>query len=62
MIQVPIDHFIVRFKDGTVKKIIVGEGEGYFKEEFFKGALESFTTHEVFVAKGTETTIQNGKK
>lgn len=48
----PIEHFIVRLKDGRVFKIVVEEGEGYFKEESFVGQYESFTMYQAFIAKG----------
>jgi hypothetical protein len=48
----PIDHFIVRFKDGRVKKVVVGDGEGFYREELFVGQHKSFTTYQVYVAEG----------
>lgn len=48
----PIEHFIVRLKDGRVYKVFVEEGEGYFKEEEFRGQFETFTMYECFIAKG----------
>ena len=53
----PILYFLVKFKDGTVRKIVVGDGEGYFREEHFKGAESEFTTYQVFVAKGVSKDI-----
>jgi hypothetical protein len=57
----PIEHFIVRFSDGTVKKVVVGEGNGFFREEEFVGTKESFTTYQCFVAKGSSREIPSSK-
>jgi hypothetical protein len=56
----PIDHFIVRFKDGRVKKVLVGDGEGYYREEHFVGQYKSFTTYQVYVAEGDVKDIDTG--
>jgi len=56
----PIDHFIVRFKDGRVKKIVVGDGEGYYREEHFVGQHKSFRTYQVYVAEGDVKDIPTG--
>lgn len=53
----PIDHFIVKFRDGRVRRIDVGEGEGYFKAERFVGTDAEFTTYSIFVAKGLSREI-----
>jgi hypothetical protein len=42
----------VKFKDGTTKHILVGDGEGIYREEFFKGEKKSFVTQTVFIANG----------
>ncbi len=50
MVQVetiPIKSFLVEFLDGTTRKIEVGDGEGYFREEEFKG---TFNTYQCFIA------------
>ena len=53
----PIDHFIVKFADGTVKKIVVGDGNGYYREEKFIGETAEFTTYQCYVAKGISKVI-----
>ena len=58
----PIDSFTVRFKDGSVKKVTVGEGEGFFRESEFKGEKKTFTTYECFVAEGELKEIPSGKE
>lgn len=51
----PIKAFTVTFTDDTTRKIVVGEGEGFFREEVFKGSKESFITYEAYIAsKGTK--------
>jgi hypothetical protein len=59
---VPIDHFIVVFTDGTVKRIDVGEGNGFYREEAFVGDNASFTTYECFITKGTSRDIPSFRK
>ena len=56
-LTVPIDHFIVKFKDGTVKKIIVGEGNGYYREEEYIGEKAGFVTYQCYVSKGVSKEI-----
>jgi hypothetical protein len=53
----PIEHFIVKFKDGTVMKVEVGEGNGYYREEQFIGETAGFMTYQCFVSKGLSKTI-----
>ena len=57
---VPIEHFIVRFKDGTVKKVTVTDGDGFFRESFYRGDKGSFTTFECFIAAGESRDIPSG--
>jgi len=57
----PIEHFIVRFKDGTVKKVTVGKGEGFFREETVVGSKASFTTYQCFIAQGDAREIPSNK-
>lgn len=56
----PIKNIIVRLKDGTVKKIEVGDGEGFFREEVIAGPEKSVTTHQCFIAGGIISEIQSG--
>ena len=56
-LTVPIKHFIVKFKDGSVKKIEVGDGNGYYREELFVGEKEGFTTYQCFISKGLSKDI-----
>ena len=56
-LTVPIEHFIVKFADGTVKKIIVGDGNGYYREEQYIGEAAEFTTYQCYVAKGLSRII-----
>ena len=49
---IPIESFIVKLKDGRSLQIHVGEGDGFFREEFFVGANKSFTTYQAYVANG----------
>ena len=47
----PIKAFTVTFADDTTRTIKVQEGaEGFFREELFKGNLESFITYEAYIA------------
>lgn len=59
---VPIDHFIVVFLDGTVKKVEVGDGTGFYREETFIGKEASFTTYETFITRGTAREIPSFRK
>lgn len=49
----PIKSFIVRFADGTRRKIEVGDGEGFFREELISGSEKSISTYQCFVAGGS---------
>lgn len=48
----PIEYCTVKLKDGRFLQIIVNDGEGFFRQEVFKGPEKSFTTQQVFVANG----------
>lgn len=49
---VPIESFIVKLKDGRSIQILVGDGDGFFREEFFVGKQKSFRTFQAYVANG----------
>lgn len=58
----PIESILVRFRDGRVKKVTVGKGEGFYREEHFSGSKKSFTTIDCFVTEGIVTDIPSFKK
>lgn len=60
---VPIESVIIRFTDGSVKKIeSCGEdGSAFYRESFFSGEKEAFATYETFIAKGVVKDIQGAK-
>jgi len=49
-VTIPIDYFIVKFKDGSLKTVNVDDGEGYFREEELIGETKSLTTYQCFIA------------
>lgn len=48
-----IKSCIVRLADGTKRRIIVGEGDGFLREEILVGAEKTVVTYQVFVAGGS---------
>jgi hypothetical protein len=49
-VTIPIDYFIVKFKDGTLRTVNVDDGDGYFREEELIGEAKSLTTYQCFIA------------
>ena len=47
-----IKSFVVYLDDGRVIQVSRDDGEGYFREEHFKGSERSFSTYQCFVANG----------
>ena len=49
-VTIPIDYFIVKFKDGSLKTVNVDDGDGYYREEELVGEAKSLTTYQCFIA------------
>ena len=54
-VTIPIDYFIVKFKDGSLKTVNVDDGDGYFREEELIGPDKSLTTYQCFIATKEKT-------
>lgn len=52
-----IKSVIVRLADGSRRKIVVGSGEGFFREEIIAGPEKSVVTHQCFIAGGVITEL-----
>ena len=49
-VTIPIDYFIVKFKDGSLRTVNVDDGDGYYREEELVGETKSLTTYQCFIA------------
>ena len=49
---VPIKSFVVYLQDGRVIQVLTDGGQGFFREQIFKGSEKTFSTWECFVANG----------
>lgn len=54
-VTIPIDYFIVKFKDGRLKTVNVEDGDGYYREEELVGEAKSLTTYQCFIATKEKT-------
>ena len=61
---IPIKSFIAYLADGRIIQILTDGGEGFFREQHFKGEARSFVTHECFVTNGRQKllTLFGGEK
>ena len=48
----PIESFVVKLRNGRSFQILVEDGDGFFREEFFVGKTKSFRTFQAYVANG----------
>ena len=49
---IPIKSFVAYLADGRIIQILTDGGEGFFREQHFRGSERSFYTHECFVTNG----------
>ena len=62
MRTVPIESFLVTLKDGRKIQILVGEGDGFFREEMFEHGTRKLTTFQAFIAGGKLREVPTFKK
>lgn len=48
----PIESFVVKLKNGRSFQVLVNDGDGFFREEYFIGKSKSFRTFQAYVANG----------
>lgn len=49
---VPIKSFVAYLADGRIIQILVDGGDGFYREQHFRGSEKSFVTHECFITNG----------